>query len=118
MTKEELIKELEIMPAAIFCKAEELIEKEDALARAKKALRDKEASLLLNGTINGKNEEIRKAQLYLATSEEHAQVNKAEIELERARAELTFQRDRLRALVAIASIFKTETDEACESNGF
>jgi hypothetical protein len=83
------------------------------LQEKKEALVNKETELLLNGAIDGKNAEIRNAQLREKTKDERETVKKAEEELNKAKATLTLWNNRYRA--ARTTVFFLSSQNMLES---
>jgi len=71
-----------------------------------------EAGLLTqaDGPINGKNAEIRAAQLLQETAPERIQINEFEREIARKRCELTFRQNMFKSYQAILALFAARPD--------
>jgi hypothetical protein len=81
-------------------------EQEQTLGERRNQLKELEASLLLqdNGPINGKNEQIRAAQLYERTAPERILVEIAEKEVARARLQLGVEKNAYKSWHAICGL--------------
>ncbi len=106
----DIVQELIDIPEEIKEAQEHVLDKSETLERVKAALKDREAELLLNGQIDGKNAEQRAAQMREKTKDLLGQVNKLEAELAKAKMELDHACNRFKALRAIARILGGEVD--------
>lgn len=104
--KNDLIKELAELPAQIEAAEERLIERHNAVQVAKEVLTNKEDQAILEGLIDGKNAEIRAAQMRQYTSEARKMVQDAENGVTKTRVQLTRLNNRMAALKAIAGLLK------------
>lgn len=92
---------------------ERLLKAQAAYDRAKEALADAEAALLLGRgevQIDGKNAEVRAAQIREATAAERRAVQEASKELALARAQVEVRRQELSTWRAIARLVAGEVD--------
>ncbi len=78
LTDDYLEKKLVALPELIYKQEERIIKQKEEIAQAKLALQKKEASLLTSGVVDGKNKEIRDAQLLTLTQAEINQLTEAE----------------------------------------
>lgn len=106
MNKAELITELELLPSRIEAVERDVLTQQQEVSKAKEALANKEADLYTEGKIDGKNAEIRNAQLRQFTTQERNEVARAENDLNLARIALNRHRNEFSAYEAIAGIFK------------
>jgi len=106
--REQCIERLLKMPGEIADAEDRVVRCSVALTEATDYLEDKEAELLVNDQITGKNAEIRKAELRERTAVPRKAVRKAEQALAEARAELAKAQTKLRALEAIAALVRGE----------
>ena len=106
----DIVQELIDIPEEIKKAQEHVLDKSEALERVKAALKDREAELLLNGQIDGKNAEQRAAQLRMHTKAEREAMMALEAELNREKVHLDYSYNRLKALRAIARILGGEVD--------
>jgi hypothetical protein len=106
----DIVQELIDIPEEIKKAQEHVLDKSETLERVKAALKDREAELLLNGTIDGKNAEQRAAQLRMHTKAEREAMMALEAELNREKVHLDYSYNRLKALRAIARILGGEVD--------
>lgn len=106
MDKNELMDRIFKMPTAIFNAEMALFNSQSELAKAKEALAAKEADLYTEGKIDGKNAEIRNAQMRQLTTPERNEIAKAENSLNLARIALSRQQNEFTAYKAIAGMLK------------
>lgn len=106
----DIVQELIDIPEEIKKAQEHVLDKSETLERVKAALKDREAELLLNGQIDGKNAEQRAAQLRMHTKAEREAIMALEAELNREKVHLDYSYNRLKALRAIARILGGEVD--------
>lgn len=112
MTKQELIKML-LDATASLANAEEEVAQLEILRRGHEfTLKDKEMRLLLDetGPINGKNAELRTAQLFSLSEPEHVLVMDAEAQVTNKKAELNTRRSMHRSLLAISYLIAGSAD--------
>lgn len=106
MDKQSIINRLLALPAEIAAAEEAVLQANGRLVTAKESLQAKEDSLLLGNVIDGKNAEIRAAQVRKYTEHEREALSDAELNLKNASARLNRFRDELRALQAVADLLK------------
>ena len=106
----DIVQELIDIPEEIKKAQEHVLDKSETLERVKAALKDREAELLLNGQIDGKNAEQRAAQLRMHTKAEREAIMALEAELNREKVHLDYSYNRLKALRAVARILGGEVD--------
>jgi len=106
MNRDEIIKRLETLPADIFSAEKSVINAVNEIQEAKEELTNEQGRLLVNGTIDGKNAEIRAAQLRERTEEETKGVQRAENKASVAKANLNFLLNVQSNFRAIAGILK------------
>ncbi len=97
---------LQDLPEAIEEAENELVEVNAELFSAKDLLADKEAELLVNGKIDGKNAEIRAAQMRGATKQEREAVTLFESDVARAKVKLNVVLNKFKAYLAIAGLLR------------
>lgn len=106
----DIVQELIDIPEEIKKAQEHVLDKSETLERVKAALKDREAELLLNGQIDGKNAEQRAAQLRMHTKAEREAIMALEAELNREKVHLDYSYNRLKALRAVARILGGEVE--------
>jgi hypothetical protein len=106
MTKVELIEKLATLPQMIEVAETELIALTGIVNNAKEVLLGKEDMLYLNGSIDGKNAEIRNAQLREKSFYEREAVKDAENAVGIARVKLNRLNNELAICRAIAGMLK------------
>lgn len=104
--KDACIQTLEKLPGLIRDAEDRLVDAYEQLNHAKNALAEKEAELLLNGKIDGKNAEMRQAQLLQLTKPEREVVRTAESRVSRAKMDFNFFSNQLKAYRAIAKLIE------------
>jgi len=104
--KQTLIDKLAALPGLIEDAENEVIRAVDLLQGQKDRLTEAQDRLLILGTIDGKNQETRNAQLRAQTTAEQFTVRKAENELSVARAHLNRLTNELAVCRAIAGMLK------------
>ena len=104
----ELIGELRRQPEKIAEAMEKILTQQRVSDEAKERLHDKEGSLLQSGVIDGKNAEIRSAQLRDLTREERTKVRDCAEILETLKIELKHEQDKFSAFKAIAQMLGGE----------
>lgn len=100
------MKMLQILPDDIKEAENKLVEAYAELNEAKNALAEKEAELLINGKIDGKNAEMRQAQMIQLTKAEREVVRHAESRVSRVKMDYNFYVNQLKAYRAIAELLK------------
>ena len=106
MTKVELIEKLYTLPKLIEDAENEVIRAVDLLQGQKDRLTEVQDRLFILGTIDGKNQETRNAQLRAQTTAEQFIVRKAENDLSIARVALNRLNNELAICRAIAGMLK------------
>ncbi|MFD2116381.1 hypothetical protein ACFSTH_08150 [Paenibacillus yanchengensis] len=106
MNKQSIIERLLALPKEIAAAEEAVISANKAVQDAKNALQGHEYVLLTSGAIDGKNAEIRSAQLRSFTSEQHEAVTQAEYNLVRIKNHLALLYNEFRALQTVADLLK------------
>lgn len=104
--KDDCIQTLEKLPGLIRDAEDRLVDAYEQLNHAKNALAEKEAELLLNGKIDGKNAEMRQAQLLQLAKPEREVVRTAESRVSRVKMDYNFYVNQLKAYRAIAELLK------------
>lgn len=104
MDKQVVINRLTELPGEIEERENDLLDAKEALTNAKEALIDKQNELLVTGAIDGKNAEIRFAQMRNLTTQERAQITKAEIEVGLAQVNANRAINQFKAYRAVAKI--------------
>lgn len=104
--KNACIDVLQLLPGKIKDAENVLVEASFELQEAKEVLADKEAELLLTGKIDGKNAEIRSAQMRGLTGVEHDSVVLCENKVSRAKAKLNAAVNEFKAWRSIAGLLK------------
>lgn len=100
----QLVNTLSSMPQRIEEAERNVMNALNKLNEAESALASKEASLLLQGKITGKNEMERKAQLLTLTAEEREAVRQAQQQLNQARVEYNRALNEFKAARSIALV--------------
>ncbi len=106
--KNDVIKRLRELPGEIQAQENALLEAVQYQEAYAESLSNTEAGLLLSGIIDGKNAEIRAAQMKDKTAEERAKVKEAENLVANARIGLNALLNELKALQAIARLLDRE----------
>lgn len=106
MDKQVIIEQLAELPQQIGEAENLLIERHNAVQSAKEALIAKEDELILAGSIDGKNAEIRAAQMRQFTLAERKRLQDAENAVTKARVGLACLNNRMSTLKAIAGLLK------------
>lgn len=106
--KQTLLAEVE----AIYNLENDVLKLEDRRRELMLQLQIEEADLLTqdNGPINGKNAEIRAAQLLQETAPERIQINEFEREIARTRSALTYHQNLFKAHQGILALFASRPD--------
>lgn len=100
------LKMLQTLPRDIKEAENDLVEGITGLQEDKDLLADKEAELLVNGKIDGKNAEIRAAQMRELTKVERNNVTLSENNVSRIKAKLNAAVNEFKAWRAIAGLLK------------
>lgn len=100
------LKMLQTLPRAIGEAENDLVEGITELQEDKDLLADKEADLLVNGKIDGKNAEIRAAQMRELTKMERNKVSLSENNVSRIKARLNAAGNEFKAWRSIAGLLK------------
>ncbi len=106
--KNDVIKRLRELPGEIQAQENALLEAVQHQEAYAESLSNTEAGLLLSGAIDGKNAEIRAAQMKDKTAEERAKVREAENLVANARIGLNALLNELKSLQAIARLLDRE----------
>ncbi len=106
MERELVIQRLEQLPMEIERAEKNLIDAVMAQTAAVDALKEKESSLQLSGLIDGKNAEIRQAQLAEKTKPERDAVKTAEAEVSEAKMVYNYKLNEFKAARAIAGLLQ------------
>jgi hypothetical protein len=112
MNAQECAKTLLETASSIYNLENDILHLEDRRRQLMLELQVEEASLLTRegGPINGKNAEIRAAQLLQETGPERVQINEFEREIARIRSALTLQQNLFRAHQGILALFASRPD--------
>ena len=102
MTRDELTGRLLAMPESIQLAECSVLQRDADLRMAKDRMEDAEVELTLNGQLDGKNAETRKAQLHRLTGDQRGAIMAAEQELDIAKICLRRRQNEFSALRAIA----------------
>lgn len=106
MDKQFIINRLLSLPKEIASAEETVITANKAVQDAKAALQNQEDGLLASGAIDGKNAEVRAAQLRSFTGEQREKVTQAEYNLIRVKNHLALLYNEFKALQAVADLLK------------
>lgn len=106
MEKEQIVARLLALPTEIAVAEEQVLEANLHVLGAKGALQAKEDMLLLSNAIDGKNAEIRAAQMREKTISERGDLEDAELNLKNAVTRLGRLRDEFKALRAVVDLLK------------
>lgn len=106
MKKQEIFERLLALPNEIAKAEDVVIESHRQVLLAKDILQQKEDDLLLGNMIDGKNAEIRAAQIRQHTEHERLNLSNAELRLKNDVARLGKLRDEFRALQAVANLLQ------------
>lgn len=104
--REKLMAELTALKQSIVAANSEVYQASRELVFAKDELRVMENSLVSSGVIDGKNAEIRSAQMYASTVVERQNVAEAENSLEEAKLSLNNLQTELRINLALVELVK------------
>lgn len=108
MNRQIVIEQLEKLPTQIETAEMRILQLQIKLDTSKEELKDREGELQLEGAIDGKNAEIRAAQLREMTKAEREKVQKYEYFLAEKKIELNRLLNELRAYRNIARLLETE----------
>lgn len=106
MNKQDLVSLLANLPGQINRAEIDILVAQDAVIKSKDALSAKEADLYTEGKIDGKNAEIRNAQLKQLTIPERNEIAKAENALSMARIHYNLLQNTFSAYRAISGLLK------------
>ena len=106
MNKQDIVNRLLALPTEIATAEESVLQANASLVSAKELLQRKEDDLLLGNMIDGKNAEIRAAQMRQHTLNEREILSDAELKLKNEATRLGRLRDEFRALQAVTSLLK------------
>jgi hypothetical protein len=106
MTKQDLVKRLLELPAEIEKAEESVLQANSRLIDAKDMLQQKEDDLLLGNLIDGKNAEIRAAQVRKYTAHERETLAYAELTLKNAAKRLECYHVQFKAFRAVADLIR------------
>src|SRR5690606_32965103 len=106
MVKQDIINRLLSLPKEIAEAEESVITANKALQDAKTGLQAREDELLTSGVIDGKNAEIRTAQLRSFTGDQREAVTQAEYDLVRVKNHLALLYNEFKALQTVADLLK------------
>jgi hypothetical protein len=105
-TKKDIMDRLMVLPVAILDEEIKLIARQYDLLDVKNTLQQAKDQLYIDGVIDGKNAEIREAQLRKATTIEQNAVNRATEIVERQKFEVSCLQNELAALRAVVDLLK------------
>jgi hypothetical protein len=108
MTKLDIINRLLALPKEISTAENVLLLANNGLLSAKDVLQRKEDDLLFGNVIDGKNAEIRSAQMRQGTQTERENLSTAERDVKNAAVRLGALRDEFRALQSVAFLLKED----------
>jgi hypothetical protein len=101
-TTEEIIAKLQLELHNLDCAIHSMLAREAHLDEMKRLLRESEIDCLLMGLVEGKNAEIRQAQLERQTADSRARVQEATEKYREARMWVEYQKEVLSTWRAIA----------------
>jgi hypothetical protein len=110
ITRTELIDTLLQLPEAIRRREYDLLRREEDQERLEEELSFKERELLLTGKIDGKNADIREAQMREHTNGFHEKLAEGRGAIQRAKLDLHYAQARFSALKAAARLLAGEGD--------
>jgi hypothetical protein len=93
--KEDILLELQSLPERVLRAEQDYLKALSYLEESRLALTAKTNELFYQGTIQGKNEQAREAELWPHTHELRRLVLKAKLAAEQAKSELTYVRNKL-----------------------
>jgi hypothetical protein len=108
LTKDDVIKRLLELPEVIAQDERCFLQTQQTLDSARRLLAGKEAELLSSGSIDGKNAEIRAAQLRQSTNEERDAITVIEGNVPWGKIALTCDLNEFSALKSIARLMSVE----------
>lgn len=108
LIRETLIDELQIIPELLRQAERRYYEALARVAETKERLTSLECELYAAGTVNGKNEAARLAELWPHTGPLHAAVRQAESDADRLKSEVYFLRRKLDNLQLMARLLAEE----------
>jgi hypothetical protein len=108
MNKQELIERLLVLPKEIEAAEKQVLDMSRTVDEAGEQVADIERSAVLNGTITGKNETERKAQMAAHTAEAREAVTEAETWRDVSRAGYNKLMNEFRALQTVAQLLAGE----------
>ncbi|GBG09476.1 hypothetical protein PAT3040_04122 [Paenibacillus agaridevorans] len=106
MNKQQIVERLLALPAEIDVAEGSVLEANLQVLGAKGTLQAKEDMLLFGTAIDGKNAEIRAAQMRQHTQDERGDLEEAELHLKNAVTSLGRLRDEFKALMAVVDLLK------------
>lgn len=106
MNKQDMAKRIFELPKEIATAEDAVIEASRQVVLAKELLQQKEDDLLLANMIDGKNAEIRAAQMRQHTEHERHNLADAEFHLKNDTSRLGRLRDEFRALQSVVELLK------------
>ncbi|AZS15326.1 hypothetical protein [Paenibacillus lutimineralis] len=106
MTKQDIANRLLALPGEIATAEDSVLEANRQVILAKEILQQKEDDLLLGNAIDGKNAEIRAAQMRQHTEHERLNLSNAELHLKNDVTRLGRLKDEFRALQAVANLLQ------------
>lgn len=106
MNKQDMAKRILELPKEIAAAEDAVIEANRQVILAKEILQQKEDDLILGNMIDGKNAEIRAAQMRQHTEHERHNLASAELHLKNDTSRLGRLRDEFRALQAVANLLQ------------
>ena len=106
MNKQELINKLSILPSEIYVAEVAILEAQEGVSKAREILSTKESDLYAEGKIDGKNAEIRNAQLKQLTTPERNEIAKTDNALSTARINFNKLQNTFLAYRAITGMLK------------
>jgi hypothetical protein len=112
MTAEQLVKALEKQVGEMAAVEGDVLQLEDRRRELMLQLQIAESNLLtrIDGPINGKNAEVRAAQLLQETAPERIQINEFEREIARKKSELTYCQNLFKLNMGLLAFFTARPD--------
>ena len=108
MNRDQVIERLNTLPGLIYEHEKALLAAVETQHELEANLKAKEAELMLSGEIDGKNAEVRAAQMAEKTFSERVGVKEAEKTVANMRANLNAAHNEFNALRAIATLLAGE----------
>jgi hypothetical protein len=102
--REELLLELQALPEKVLQAEQAYVKALSYLEDTRLALNAKTNELLLDGTIQGRNEQTREAELWPHTYELRRLTLKAKLAVEQTRSELSYVKNQLETMKLIAQL--------------